>query len=128
VGKLPALRTASLKLNWRLLAVNRQLPDTTPRQLKTAWHLGLTADFFDNRHERTRSTLKSTELHSFTASPMQAERCSGVGCNSADAAVGNAAITKQRPPIIPLRIFFMTSLLMSDGAPRPIDDAQRYAA
>jgi hypothetical protein len=87
-----------------------------------ARHLGLSWDFFDNRHEATRSTLKRTELHSFIASPMQAERCSGVGCNSADAAVGNITRAKPTAPIIPLRILFMTFLLDCDGARCAIDD------
>jgi hypothetical protein len=125
-GWAPRLRCSQIHKAWAW--IHSKFTTHTTRmtyQLLSAIarHLGLSWDFFDNRHEATRSVLKRTELHSFIASPMQAERCSAVGCNSANAAVGNITRAKPRAPIIPLRILLMTFLLGCVGAPRAIDDA-----
>src|SRR5262245_42108233 len=54
-----------------------------------ARHFGLSCVFFACRHETTRSRLMSAALHRLMASLVQAARCSAVGLNSADAAVGS---------------------------------------
>ncbi len=72
-----------------------------------AWHRGLVSDFFARRHAATLSMFMRYALHSLIASPVQAERSSADGLNSANPAVGHATRTSPTAAITRLRMFMI---------------------
>src|SRR5262249_26527829 len=81
---------------------------------------GLSRSIFDAKHMAMRALLGIAELHSVSASIMQAERRSAVASSWADATVGSAATSTPAAASKQLRIVAMT---ISLGGTRLRSDA-----